>query len=180
MTKQRVNTSGRRFDPDDPSPDYSADIAPEATALLDFQKFPSFPTVQELLDVKNPHPLVRLVEQPKAPSPTQGLLQELLGGRLDVLIHDACANPSRYDEDARALLDQLGNEPKRIQKLTGDEQLVLNRAVIDFAAFRPKEKRAERPPLKPKPTTPREDSGRDPQVEEDGPGGVSGPYWWLT
>lgn len=179
MTKQRGSISGKRFNPDDHSPDYSADIAPEATALLELQKFPSFPTVQELLDVKNPHPFVQLAEPLAPPSPTRGLLQELLGGRLDVLIHDAYANPSRYDGDTRSLLDLLGNDPKYIQKMTEDEQLMLNRAVIDFAAFKPKEKTAAKLPLKPKPTTPGEDSGRGPQVEEDGPGGTMSPYWWL-
>lgn len=139
--------------------------------------------MQELLDIRNPHPLVRLDEPPKPKPQSWGLLQELLGGRLDVLTADALHHPERYDESTRALLSEISSNPLRAHQLNLDEQTLLNRAVIDYAAFKPRQPTPPVPKRAPPPIPKvllEEESGRAPQIEEDGPGGVMSPYWWLS
>jgi hypothetical protein len=175
---QNGSNSGRPFNQDDLFPDFRAPIAPEVVAKPVFPKFPSFPTVAELLDQEHPHPLARLTsELPKRP-PSYGLLQELLGGRLDVLISDAQRHPERYDVDTRELLELLGSNPAAFQKMNPTEQQMLNRAVIDYAAFKPREK----PPIPPKAQKAKPVNVEEPEppVEEEGPGNVLSNYWWLT
>lgn len=177
--KQTSKPSGKPFNPDESFPDYSAPITRVEDSL---PTFPKFPTVPELLS-GNPHPLLQLAEPPKRP-PSWGLLQELLGGRLDVLTHDVVFHPERYDEPTRELLTEIASDPQRSQRLTADEQQALNRAVIDYAAFKPLPKAPAQTPKRAPPPIPKvlleEESGRAPQVEEDGPGGTLSSYWWLT
>lgn len=177
--KPTVKPSGKLFNPGESFPDFSAPIAPVEHSPT---AFPKFPSVQELLS--NNHPLLRLAEQPKPKPPSWGLLQELLGGELSVLANDVVFHPERYDDPARALLTEIASNPSRAQNLSDTEREVLNRAVIDFAAFKPQPKVPPVPPKRTPASVPKvlleEESGRAPQIEEDGPGGTMSPYWWLT
>jgi len=173
------SSSGKPFNPDESYPNFRAPIAPEVVAKPDFQRFP---TVEELLDMKNPHPFLRLAEPPPPRPASFGLLQELLGGRLDVLVTDAALHPERYDADTKELLEELGDDMTKVQKLDITQQHILNRAVIDYAACKPKGTPAS--PKKPVPKKPtqtvlekmehgdEEDPGKE-------PGGVMSSYWWL-
>lgn len=179
---QSRNNSGRPFNPADSFPDFRAPIAPEVVAKPDFQRFPS---LEQLLDQQNPHPFLRLSEPPPRRSPTHGLLQELLGGRLEVLIADAERHPDRYDEDTKDLLEILAAGTKTIEKLNPTEQLLLNRAVIDYAAFKPRAK--PKPPAPPKVKAAEvvvpfdeEAAESEPENHQHDPGGPLSNYWWLT
>jgi len=177
------NNSGKPFNPADSFPNFRGPIVPEVAGRPDFQRFP---TVEELLDVQNPHPFLRLAPSPPPRPASFGLLQELLGGRLDVLVTDAALHPDRYDADTKELLQALGDDATKMQKLDPTEQQILNRAVIDYAAFKP---RAAPPPPRPAPKPKQtvlekmeygdEEDEREPGKEEQGPGNVLSKYWWL-
>lgn len=170
------------FDATESSPDFRAPIAslPGLEAL-------SFPTLDQFLKHQAgvaPHPLLQLSDaQPPAKPPS--LFEGLLGGKLEVLAQDVAAHPDRYDESTRTLLAEISSSGKGLEGLTPADRAALDRATLDFAAYRPPRQAQERvrPPTRPvrRPallTHEEPADSRAPQVEA--PGGVMTAYWWLT
>ncbi len=151
-------------------------VAPELPSL-------SFPSVEQILaHPVNPHPLLRLADTPPPSSPS--LFQGLLGGRLDVLVQDAVDHPERYDEATQLALQELTAGTRKLEAMTPAERSILDRATMDFAAYRPPPAPKNAPKPQPPGRKPRLvvaadelEDGRAPQVEE--PGGTMTPYWWL-
>jgi hypothetical protein len=175
--------SRRPFDATESSPDFLGPITPPLTEL---QPFPQFPTVEQMLEHQyglKKHPLLQLSESPP-PSKPASLFQGLLGGNLDVLVQDVLAHPERYEPQTQQMLWELGAGTRALSALSPADQAVLDRATLDFAAYR----KPQAPPTAPKPQPPTRrprlveaqnelGDGRAPQVEM--PGGPMTPYWWL-
>lgn len=185
--KQNENKSSRPFSATESAPNYLGRIVPKVSldpvAPPEPLTFPTFPSIDELLKHEagtQPHPLLKLTDTPP-PSPTS-LFDGLLGGRPEVLLQDALANPTRYEPATREALAALGG--KRSTELTPEDRRILNLATIDYASVRPRyaaptKAGVPRPPAQ-KPKSLDQDSlgdGRAPQVET--PGGTMSAYWWL-
>jgi hypothetical protein len=173
------NSSNELFDPSAPSPNYHAPVA----QIPWLQKLPRLPKAKDLLfDGGASHPFFQFVAPPtKAPPKT--LFQELLGGRTEVLQQDALEHPDRYEEPIQELLHNLTVGTKKIETLSQEEQGALNRAVIDFATYKPPPAvPVPKAPYRPKPTPQLMDEsfhdGKEPQVEP--PGGVLTNHWWRS
>lgn len=126
-----------------------------------------------------PHPLVeRLATSPK----TTSLFDGLLGGRAEVLLQDALHDPTRYPEETRALLEMLATGGRTRESMTAEEGRLLDRAVVDFATYKPVMKPVDKPrkvritAKKPAPMSEPVDS-RAPTM--DVPGGEMPAYWWV-
>ena len=184
--KPNDRPSGKPFDATESAPDFLAPITPPElfpTAPVQFQPFPKFPTLEEMLEHQKgkPHPLLQLSEVP-APKPSS-LFEGLLGGRTEVLLQDALDHPERYDDATRAALEALA---ARGGVATPEDRKLLDNATLDFAAFRPP--RAAPLPVKPKPPAPKpkllsdEDELRDGRAEPEGGEEAGSPlngYWWV-
>lgn len=176
--KTSDNASKQPFDATASTPDYRAPIAP---AL----ELPTFPTLDDILahqEGTKAHPLVALSDMPTPPP--QSIFQGLLGGRTELLVQDALDHPERYDEPMRNALAELGG--KKPGELTAAQLQTLNRATLDFAAYRPKARPAPAaipqsrtpPPKKPKLLEGGAlEDGREPMVETAG--GPMSAYWWV-
>jgi hypothetical protein len=170
--------SKQPFDATTSAPNFRAPIA----VLPDLPRL-NFPSLdQVLVHPSSPHPLLQLSETP--PPSSVSLFQGLLGGRLEVLVQDSIDHPERYDEPTRLMLQELAAGASKLEELTAAERGILDRATMDFAAYRPPQAPKNAPKPQPPMKKPRLveaadalEDGRAPQVEE--PGGTMTPYWWL-
>jgi hypothetical protein len=176
--KRSGSSSRKPFNPTESAPDFLGPIVPELAPLV----FPRFPSVEDLLQHAagtQPHPLAQLADPPPRSEPTS-LFDGFLGGQLEVLTQDALAHPERYDDHTRGFLDELA-AGRKLETLSKGEKELLDRAVMDFAAFRPPKPPPAPPTQSKKPAPPRERSEpldeRVPQVEM--PGGTLPAYWWV-
>jgi hypothetical protein len=172
--------SSRPFNATESEPNFLGPITPAVSGPL---SFPSFDQILRHQAGVAPHPLLQLSDIPPPRTPT--LFEGLLGGKLEVLTQDAVDHPDRYDEPTRTLLAELGASVKRLEGLTPADRAALDRATLDFAAYRPPRRAQEPVRARPRParrpallTQEAPSDGRAPQVET--PGGVMTPYWWLT
>lgn len=104
----------------------------------------------------------------------ESLFEQLLKGRLPVLLDDVEKTPEKYDERCVELLEDLRTGRKKLSSLTALEKKTLDLAVIDFAGNPPpkpnpprKQVTSEEPPKRPSP--------KDVEFVE---GAV--PYWWVS
>jgi hypothetical protein len=161
------------FNPAEESPDFRAPIADLRPVAP-----PTFPRL--------PQQLVQLSET-KPPSESASLFQGLLGGNLQALVQDSTDHPERYDESTQLFLTELAAGTRTLAGMTGEDKAHLDRAVMDYAAPRPRHVRPAPPPPKPfargraqasgDPYAPGLQDGRAPQVETAG--GPMSAYWWV-
>lgn len=126
-----------------------------------------FPTLQELAYAE--------LHSPKAEKPRDGLFNQLLESRPEVLHIDASEHPDKYDTETIALLRDLVNRRLDVRELDEEDLLRLDRATLDFATATPKAE-TKKPPTAPKKVAV-EDSG--PVMGVDVPASDMPPFWWL-
>jgi hypothetical protein len=171
------------FDAASETPDFRspiADLTPVAPPT--FVPFPKFPTWQEMQ--AGTHPLL-MSEQPTRREP-QSLFQGLMGGNLPALVADSVDHPERYDQETQLFLSELGAGARQLSSLTASDRAHLDRAVLDFASYKPRHVPPPAPPPTPlaraggsRPKNPYEaglEDDRAPQVEI--PGNPMSSYWW--
>lgn len=141
-----------------------------------------FPTVDDLLAQAangfSLHPILQLTNPP--PPRPEGLFEDLLRSDPSALAQDALDHPDRYADEARALLTELVQSPRRV---SAEERRVLDRATLDLAEYRPPTLPASAPKKRPVEGAPRRQTVEqvvDPlpvpgiDIPED-----AAPFWWL-
>lgn len=137
---------------------------------------PSFPTLLELVEDS---------KQPPPPKKEKGVFEELLRGRVDVLLQDALESRSEYDDEVLALLHELYLNRLKLEELTPEQRLLLDAATMKFFS-RPEvnnpdvhhraPKKLWKPPVEIAP-----EAASFQETEEAAPLGEDGlpAFWWL-
>jgi hypothetical protein len=175
------------FDATSATPDFRAPIADLApTAPPAFPQFPMLEEMQRHMRGERQHPLLQLSETAPPREPTS-LFQGMLGGNLPVLVQDSIDHPERYDEETQLFLSELAAGTRKLEGMGPEDKAHLDRAVLDFASYKPRHRPPPAPPPQPfararatvheNPYEPAFDDGRAPQVEA--PGQTMSSYWWV-
>lgn len=127
---------------------------------------PRFPRFSALVSMSE--------KQPPAAAKRGGLFLGLLKDP-HALLQDLLESPNKYEEGVSTLLQDLVAGRRRLDELTDQEMLLLDRATVDFAQPA-RHNRVIPPPHSPAPVAQRQ----EPVVEEAMPliEGMQ-PYWWL-